>query len=200
MPMGKNHTGTNQILSTIPFYVTLMKIRGKDLKRFWLKMSNDEDEHIVYWEKLLDFTKKGMIPQIIDNPLQVKDEFISIKSKVDKFQKQKNENGDIIENYSIANALIIAYRLEFYMLHPVFEFMFHFLSTISEDISYEEKYDIHIKDLKIDSNRISSEITDEDLFTETLLDYSEPEELRKAIISYEILGKPLSLRNQADNF
>jgi len=35
---------------------------------------------------------------------------------------------------------------------------------------------------------------------ESLFDYSDPEELRKAILHYEILGKPLSLRGQSDNF
>lgn len=66
--------------------------------------------------------------------------------------------------------------------------------------NFSETADVQIKDLKIDSNRISSEITDKGLFTEILLDYSDPEKLRKAILSYEILGKPLSLRSQSDNF
>ena len=66
--------------------------------------------------------------------------------------------------------------------------------------SLSETTDVQIKDLKIDPDRVSSEITDEELFTEILSDYSDPEELRKAILNYEILGKPLSLRTQSDYF
>jgi hypothetical protein len=43
-------------------------------------------------------------------------------------------------------------------------------------------------------------VSEDDYFSETLLDYADPEELRKAILHYEILGKPLSLRGQSDNF
>jgi hypothetical protein len=63
-----------------------------------------------------------------------------------------------------------------------------------------ETSDVQIKDLNIDSKRIGTEITDEGLFAETLLDFSDPDELRKAILKYEILGKPLSIRSQGDNF
>ena len=37
------------------------------------------------------------------------------------------------------------------------------------------------------------------LATESLLDYADPEELRRAILHYEILGKPLSLRGPGEH-
>ena len=41
-----------------------------------------------------------------------------------------------------------------------------------------------------------SQMPESEYLSELLLDYSDPEELRRAILHYEILGKPLSLRDQ----
>ncbi len=46
----------------------------------------------------------------------------------------------------------------------------------------------------------SSDITQAKYLTELLLDYKNPDELRKAILHYEILGKPLSLRDLSNSF
>ena len=46
---------------------------------------------------------------------------------------------------------------------------------------------------------VAPEISEEYIY-EDLFDHSHPEELQKAILHYEILGRPLSLRNQSDNF
>jgi hypothetical protein len=43
---------------------------------------------------------------------------------------------------------------------------------------------------------IPTQVTPSEYLSELLLDYSDPEELRRAILHYEILGKPLSLRSQ----
>ena len=42
---------------------------------------------------------------------------------------------------------------------------------------------------------ISAEIPETKYLSELLLDYADPEQLRRAILHYEILGKPLSLRD-----
>jgi hypothetical protein len=44
---------------------------------------------------------------------------------------------------------------------------------------------------------IAAETPDAKHLTEILLDYADPDELRRAILHYEILGKPLSLREQS---
>lgn len=43
-----------------------------------------------------------------------------------------------------------------------------------------------------------AQIPESEYLSEILTDYADPEELRRAILHYEILGKPLSLRNPSD--
>jgi hypothetical protein len=43
-------------------------------------------------------------------------------------------------------------------------------------------------------------VSEDDYISENLLDYADPEGLTKAVLHYEILGKPLSLRNPSDSF
>lgn len=53
-----------------------------------------------------------------------------------------------------------------------------------------------LKDKRIDS---PSEIPQAKHLAEILLDYSDPDELKRAILHYEILGKPLSLRGPSQH-
>lgn len=41
-----------------------------------------------------------------------------------------------------------------------------------------------------------AQMPESEYLSELLKDYADPEELRRAILHYEILGKPLSLRDQ----
>ena len=43
------------------------------------------------------------------------------------------------------------------------------------------------------------QMPESEYLSELLMDYADPEELRRAILHYEILGKPLSLRNPSDD-
>jgi len=42
---------------------------------------------------------------------------------------------------------------------------------------------------------VPAEMPETEYLSELLLDYADPEELRRAILHYEILGRPLSLRD-----
>ncbi len=46
----------------------------------------------------------------------------------------------------------------------------------------------------------SSDIPQSEYLSDLIWDYQNPEELRKAILHYEILGKPLSLRDSSESF
>lgn len=43
-------------------------------------------------------------------------------------------------------------------------------------------------------------VTEEEFPTALLMDTSDPDELRRAILYYEILGKPVSLRDSPEHF
>jgi hypothetical protein len=78
-------------------------------------------------------------------------------------------------------------------------------SSIPDDLylnikRFPESTDISADDLIAESSLISPEISDEEYFPDLLIDYADSEELRRAILHYEILGKPLSLRTLPDDF
>jgi hypothetical protein len=56
-----------------------------------------------------------------------------------------------------------------------------------------------VKKLQAKRVPIPAEIADSRHLSEILSDYSDPDELRRAILHYEILGKPLSLRYPSGN-
>ncbi len=132
------------------------------IKKFWNNMSNDEKEHIGYWKSLLKYAENGLIPQIIEDPLQVKNEFNSINARIDLFKKQYDESPNI------KNAFLVGYRLEFYMLNPAFEVMFHFLSTLDEKIDVEESYDNHIRYFINGINKFNDDTPELALLGETI--------------------------------
>ncbi|MEF9427585.1 MAG: hypothetical protein L0956_10660, partial [Candidatus Mariimomonas ferrooxydans] len=106
------------------FYRKLSKIEKKrGLLDFWKSMASDENEHVGYWNQLLSLAEKGMIPQVFEHPHKVADELNVICRKVDILLKQSESS------FSVKDAFLFAYRLEFYMLHPAFETLFYFLKT-----------------------------------------------------------------------
>lgn len=98
-----------------------------DLKRFWDGFSSDSKGHITFWNNLVTSAKQGMLPQIFNKPSAVLDELISIYSKVSELlQRSKSEHDK-------SGAFLIAFKLEFYMLHPAFETLFQYPKTLSDE-------------------------------------------------------------------
>ncbi len=71
-------------------------------------------------------------------------------------------------------------------------------STILRTHEHSVKPNLSISTSSILPNK--PEFPEDEYISELLLDYADPEKLRRAILHYEILGKPLSLRNLSDNF
>jgi hypothetical protein len=64
----------------------------------------------------------------------------------------------------------------------------------SETVEYPEMKGTTIGELYDKQASAPIEVTDTEYLPELLTDYADPEQLRRAILHYEILGKPLSLR------
>ena len=56
-----------------------------------------------------------------------------------------------------------------------------------------------IEELPEKQDTESEQIRESEYLSEILIDYADPDDLRRAILHYEILGKPLSLRDPSDN-
>ena len=65
-----------------------------------------------------------MLPQVFEMPFDLRDELLSTKSKIEILVMRSSRV------MSISESFLIAYRVEFYMLHPEFEALF-ILSRLS---------------------------------------------------------------------
>jgi diguanylate cyclase (GGDEF)-like protein len=137
--------------------------QSRELKRFWKSMSDEEEGHVAFWKELLVLAGEGKVQQIFDNPGQVKEELRFIILKVEKLREQKRVL------HRVSDAFIIAYRLEFYTLHPAFERLFHFMSGFSSNAYDPEiEYEAHINKLIVACDRYGKTTPDIELLGETI--------------------------------
>ena len=71
-------------------------------------------------------------------------------------------------------------------------------SIKAEPVELTEPIARKVKVLQDEQASEPAEMQESEYLSEILTDYADPDELRRAILHYEILGKPLSLRNPSD--
>ena len=121
------------------FYKKLCEISGDEkLKIFFRKMMGQEKQHVAFWKHLLDYAKNHKLPPVFDHPLQIKDELSQIQLKVKSIVK------DSLEELDVSARFLLIYQIEFYLMHPAFEALFHFMKKETGDASPEEGYASHI--------------------------------------------------------
>ncbi len=125
----------------VKLYRNLSKATSdKRLKTFWKTMSQKEGEHVSCWEKLLDLVKENAVPQIFKNPGRI------IKELNHHYNNIAQLTGKSLSITEITEQFVTALRLEFYLLHPAFERLWHFYGIIRKEAYNPEKsYDNHIK-------------------------------------------------------
>jgi diguanylate cyclase (GGDEF)-like protein len=143
------------------------KAEHEELKGFWRETSLEEHGHAIFWDKLLKLAHKGMLPQIFDSPFGLRDELRSTKSKIDSLVKRSKQVR------SISEVFLIAYRVEFYLLHPEFEALFHFIKTILNEPTPGEEYDGHLKRFLVALNKYCAESPELEFLGETILRFRE---------------------------
>jgi len=132
------------------------------LAGFWKEMCRQEMKHLGYWKRLSAFSKECMLPPMFDRPYTVKEDLESAISKVDRLLAQCEQKP------TVTNSFILAYRLEFYLLHPAVVTMFHFLSTVPGEPSPEDDYEEHLNSF-IEALRDHGSVTPElELLSETI--------------------------------
>lgn len=109
-----------------------------EVKKFWLEMSEEEKSHIDFWEKLENLTFELELPDIFENPDKTISELSVLIPKSQSLLDRCREIRDI------PSAFLVAYRLEFYLLHPAFETFFHFIGPYSDFPNPEDTYENHI--------------------------------------------------------
>lgn len=121
-------------------YEKLSKVeKDKNLKDFWKEMSLGEKFPVEYWKEVLYFAEKGMIPQVFDAPFKVKEELETINAESDLLLKKCQKMSGHMDSF------LLAYSLEFYLLHPAFVLLFHFMKTLPEESKPKDDYENHIQ-------------------------------------------------------
>lgn len=117
-----------------------LKSKDEDMNAFWNDMKEEEVEHIGFWQELMVYSDKNMLPDLFESPDRMKQELSEILFSV---QAMKASN----EYSSICECLYIACKLEFHMLHNVFGNLINFLKNIESEMSPEEQYEAHLDHL-----------------------------------------------------
>jgi diguanylate cyclase (GGDEF)-like protein len=113
--------------------------RNKHIRAFWKDMSEQEQEHVQFWAKILTMAQNGMLPQVFDRPYELREELKTMRSNIDQLVKRSKH----ISNTT--DAFLVAYRVEFVMLRPEFQSMFHFIKTVLNEPTPGDEYEAHLR-------------------------------------------------------
>jgi len=121
------------------YYNFSESIGSKHARAFWREMSGQEKEHVLFWEKILIRAQKGMLPQVFDRPYELREGLKTMRKDINQLVKRSKNIR------SITDAFLIAYRVEFVMLHPEFQSMFHFIKTVLDEPTPGDEYEAHLR-------------------------------------------------------
>ncbi len=120
-------------------YATLSSVsHDLALKDFWNRMSCEECRHVNFWKSLeASHVSRGMIHLLSDADHTLRELTIAR----DHALQLTDQSKDIPD---LKGAFVLAYQMEFYLLHPAYELFFHLVPHSSEVTSPESEYDAHI--------------------------------------------------------
>lgn len=111
------------------------------LKTFWKIFSEDCAHHLDFWEKLLASAHNGIIAHVFENPESTINELDGLNEKVLQLKKRSQ----VVKQR--ADAFLIAFKIEFYLLHPAFETLCQYLKTLSDESTPADDSNDHISHL-----------------------------------------------------
>jgi diguanylate cyclase (GGDEF)-like protein len=111
-----------------------------ELSRFWHAMAVEEFEHLRFWKEVLQHPA-GLetLPRVFERPGEIIDELRDTLARVELLLAKG------CARLSVEEAFTLAYRLEFYMLHPAFEVLFNLLCFLVGSPCPGQEYEQHIK-------------------------------------------------------
>lgn len=126
-------------------YATLSTIVGNaELRDYWTGMADEEAGHVAFWEVLIPLAEQDMIPEIFDDPGKI------IVDLEHNYERARGLVSLLEPGITDKDAFIIAFRLEYYLLHPVFEAFFSYvreLRPVADLVCSEVICDGHIEKL-----------------------------------------------------
>jgi diguanylate cyclase (GGDEF)-like protein len=110
---------------TVEFYDRLSaSAANPSLKRFWDNLAKEGGAHLEYWDQLLAHSRKGVLPQVFEDPENVKVELLT------RVENMKALIDETEPNMPAGKAFNLSYRLESYKLHPAFRTLFRNFNSL----------------------------------------------------------------------
>lgn len=110
-------------------YTSLSRNAGsRELKAFWQDIATQNETHLIYWSRMQNWAERGILNNLFDDPQQVLKELTALKEKVnglaDSCLKVRRKE----------KAFTMAFKLEFYLLHPAFETLSRYVETFNDSV------------------------------------------------------------------
>lgn len=107
-------------------YTNLARNAGsQELKAFWQDIATQNETHLIYWNRMQKWAEKGMLNNLFDEPQQVLKELTALQEKVHYLAD------GCLEVRRKEKAFTMAFKLEFYLLHPAFETLSQYVETFN---------------------------------------------------------------------
>ena len=108
---------------------------NRELKDFWQDIASQNEQHLIYWDRLQNWADKGMLNNLFDNPRKILSDLTALQDKVHDLsdactQIRRKEK-----------AFTMAFKLEFYLLHPAFETLSQYVATFNGKTDAEFSYE-----------------------------------------------------------
>lgn len=108
------------------------------LADFWARMSGEEASHVSFWRDALQRMDFKGAPSVFEDPPTVLAELKEQAVETERLTEQQ------LKRQSLRDRFLTAFRVEYYLLHPAFEILFHALGPLLEVHNPEEDYAEHI--------------------------------------------------------
>ncbi|MEA2084511.1 MAG: GGDEF domain-containing protein [Thermodesulfobacteriota bacterium] len=115
--------------------------QDEDLTGFWRKFHKDALHHLSRWAKLLSFAEDGGLSQVIEKPDEALEELTTIHIKTVELLDFAGKAKEVDK------AFLMAFKLEFYLIHPAIETLFQYLKPFSDRTTPQVNYNAKINTL-----------------------------------------------------
>lgn len=115
--------------------------RSDHLQSFWRRISDQNEQNVFYWNQLRTWAGKGMMDGLFKNPEQV----LQQVRRLEKSVRDLPESFDIIQ--IPGKAFRLAFKLEFFLLHPIFQNLLQYFQAMTSATAGASPYDRHVNAL-----------------------------------------------------
>jgi diguanylate cyclase (GGDEF)-like protein len=123
-------------------YRRLAQLAREDkVRALWESMAAAEAQHVAFWRRIVSVGRTQPLPEVFSDPAQVLSDMQALVPQAEALFEQTQSESAVLA------APFVALRLEFSMLNPSFEILFHLLRPLGGDLTPADDYQDHILQL-----------------------------------------------------